>query len=187
MRSFHFLVYVWFSFYFKCVPDSFSFDGVALALCDIFYSQLALEDIEEAQSHSPSTVLHSRISNTHKLCLSEMRRQARSHDHCRSPNVAHGQHRSIANASDLIKVNYANEKGRYLEVCNKILNLGTYFCLFLRCFCSVFDPRLISQFSSVHIIVVPLLINTKQIPVQKKLLQMQKQSSQIHNKLEQIN
>jgi len=79
------------------------------------HHKLAIEDIEEALSHSPSKEIHSKISNTHKLCLSEMRRQTRNHNPCRSPNVAHGQHRSIANASDLIKVNYATEKGRYLE------------------------------------------------------------------------
>lgn len=84
--------------------------------------QLALKDIEEALSLRPCQELRSSILKTHKLCLSEMRRQSKSQSPCRSPHVANRPHESIASASDLVKVNYKKEKGRYLEVCLNVLN-----------------------------------------------------------------
>ena len=75
-----------------------------------------MRDIEEALSFRPDRDMRSSILQTHKLCLSEMRRATRSQSPRRCPNVAHLPHQSIANASDLIKMNYTTEKGRYLEV-----------------------------------------------------------------------
>eukprot|EP00112_Aurelia_sp_Birch-Aquarium-sp1_P016113 Seg3621.1 transcript_id=Seg3621.1/GoldUCD/mRNA.D3Y31 product="SET and MYND domain-containing protein 4" protein_id=Seg3621.1/GoldUCD/D3Y31 len=89
-------------------------------LRNLGHHQLALKDIEEALSFRPDREMRSSILQTHKLCLSEMRKATRSQSPRRCPNVAHLPHQSIANASDLIMMNYKTEKGRYLEANGEI-------------------------------------------------------------------
>ncbi len=67
-------------------------------------------------SFKPEESVRSSILRTHKLCLSEMKMFKKTSTSRRLPELAHGCHATVSSASDLLRVNYDERKGRYLEV-----------------------------------------------------------------------